>query len=328
MQLRSFLSVVFGAVALAGPVLASPVMSDYMIYGTQSVTIGSNVRSYSGGAIASGGDIIIGSGVGYKGGILSGGSTQVGSNAQIDASIHAGGNVTIGNGAWVSGTTAAAGTAQAGKNAVVGPVLSGQARPVLPTAPVQSDFTASGGENLATRSGTHYNLASGSYGNFVTGTNTTLTLSSGSYYFNDLTFGQNTYINLDLGLGAIIINVAGDLSGGNHLIFAMSPGGSASDIFYDVQGSATFGSGSHFAGAIFAGDDISFGNNVTITGALYGNNVRVGNGSELLMAGSNILPINYEQIGGPISQEISAPGAVGFLGLGLLGLVMWRRRQA
>lgn len=134
---------------MAQSALAAPVLSDFVVFGKTSVTIGSGTGSPVSAAVGSGGSvtiqqngtlgdgddaIVITGGGAYTGGqnsvyvgdIIFGGSVSLAQNSKVTGSVHTGGAVTMGNGAQVSGDVVAGGSVSLGNNnAVGGSVQSG-----------------------------------------------------------------------------------------------------------------------------------------------------------------------------------------------------------
>lgn len=191
------------------------------------------------------------------------------------------------------------------------------------TLPGAHAFTA-GGADQSAGGGGNLTLAAGTYGALSTGNNATNNLTSGIYYFDSFTVGGGTRINLDLGFGDIILNIVGDLSTGSNVNFVLSNGGGPFDVLFEVHGDTDIGGGSTWVGTLFAPDsEIKFGNNVTISGAIYGDVVDIGGGSRLHHVPSNILFANN---GNPNPAPVPEPGMLAIFGLSLLGLGLVRRR--
>lgn len=342
-QLTVALALSAGLAFLTQPVLAAPVLSDFAIFGTTSVSTGNNIVAP--GSIGSGGAVTVASG-GKVGSVYSGGTVTTGNNAVVSGDIvasgnillgagsrtgtvHGGANIVSGNNAVISGAAQAGGTVTLGNGSSAGSKVNGAAAPTPLATPFNmpnaSVFTAAGANQAV--SGV-FNLAAGTYGNLTTASNAVLNLSAGVYYFDSFTVGNGAQINLDLGLGDIVINIVGGLSTGNNVNFVLS-GGDPFDVLFEVHGASTIGSGNVWVGTLFAPDAaVSFGNNALINGAVYGDVVTIGSGAAVNYAPSNILFAAYNQPTEPTDPaDVSEPGLLGLVGLGLLALGATRRRR-
>lgn len=368
---------------------AAPVISDFVVYGATSVSIGSNTGAPVDAAIGSGGSITIqqnanvgdgddaiiitGGGVytgaqngNYVGDIIFGGSVSLGQNSTVLGSVHSGGSVStaqnvtvngdvvaagaisigngnniggdvhgggsvvLGNNVNVGGTALAGGAVAVGSNVSVAGVVNGAPAPTPLAPPVialpeANSFTA-GGANKTVGNGGTLSLLADTYGALTVANNGFVSLSGGEYFFDSMTFGNNGVLELDLSLGAIIINIVGNLSIGNGFDIVLL-GGDATDVLFEVHGNAAIGNGADWFGTLFAPDGkISFGNDADITGAIYGDIVQIGNNSRFSYATSSIL---FGGAGGPgpAPAEVAEPAALGVLGLGLLAIGIRRGRR-
>jgi len=141
-----------GLCALSSPAFAAPIISDFVVFGSTSVTTGSNVGAVavpvsaavgSNGTVSIGGGgnygdgddaIILTGGGGYTGGsnaktvgdIIFSGNVSIGGGSTVQGSVHSGGNVTTGSNATVTQNIVATGNVTiGGGNAIGGSVLSG-----------------------------------------------------------------------------------------------------------------------------------------------------------------------------------------------------------
>lgn len=291
-----------------------------------SVSLGQN--SVVTGSVHSGGAVSTNAGVKVSGDVVASDNIALGANNQIGGDVHAGGKVTTAQNTAIGGTAAAGSTVTLGNNATAGAILNGAAAPtpLAPpaiTMPGAHAFTA-GGDNHSVGSNGSLSLLADSYGAVSLGNNGSLSLSSGEYFFDSMTFGGNGTLELDLGLGGIVINIVGDLSiGANFDIVLLD--GNPMDVLFEVHGDVNVGQNADWFGTLFAPDSkISFGAGAKITGALYGDVVNIGQNSAFNHAASNVL----FQGPGPDPAQVSEPAALGILGLGLIGIGLYRRRRA
>lgn len=388
--MKRSLLLAFGASLLVHPATASPLLSDFVVFGNTSVTTGSNVGApvnapvgsngtvsigggntigdgddtiiltgggaYTGGSnvntvgdIIFSGNVSVGGGSTVTGSVHSGGNVTTGSNATVTQNIVASGNVQIGGGSdiggnvqsggnistgsnvTITGTAQASGTVTLGGSSSAGSTVTGAPAPTpLAYAPVAlpsaSSFSA-GGPNQSTGGGGTLNLVADTYGALTTGSNATVNLSSGVYFFDSFTLGGGTDLNLDLTGGAITINIVGNLTMGSNVDVNLI-GGDASDVLFEVHGTASIGGGTDWFGTLFspiAGKTVTFGSNTRISGAVYGQVVEIGGGSRLIHDPSSAL---FPGDPGPGPAPVPEPGTLALLGLGLAGLGLARRRRA
>lgn len=374
---------------MAQPALAAPVISDYVVFGTTSVTIGQGTGSpvnapvgsggsvsiqqngnvgdtagtivlsgggaYTGGqngeyvgdiifsgsvslgqnstvsgSVHSGGSVTTNSGVAVSGDVIAAGNIGLGNGSQIGGDVHAGGNVTAGNNSSITGTASAGGTVSLGNNATAGAIVNGAAAPV-PLAPPsvalpEANLFTAGGLNQTVGNNGSLSLLADTYGALQVGNNGEVSLSSGEYFFDSMTFGNNGTLELDLTLGAIVINIVGNLSTNSGFEIVLI-GGDASDVLFEVHGNASIGQNADWFGTLFAADGtVTFNANAEITGAIYGDIVNIGQNSRFSYARSNIL-FPADNGNGPDPAQVAEPAALGFLGMGLIGLALYRGRH-
>ena len=122
----------------------------------------------------------------------------------------------------------------------------------------------------------------------VVGDNAVLELSSGNYQFDSLTFGEGGVLQLNLTGGPITIQVVGDMTVGSgfDMVFVDDFGvvlADAADQVYIEAGYLTVGENAEWSGTVYvADDDINFGQDLQLTGALYG-------GGDMNFLGSEIV---------------------------------------
>ncbi len=383
---------------IAQPAIAAPVLSDFVVFGKTSVTIGQNTGAPVNAAVGSGGsvtiqqngqlgdgnDAIILSGGGaytggnngnYVGDIIFSGSVNLGNGSQVTGNIHSGGSVTtnqgvkvsgdviatgnislaqnnqiggvvhaggnasLGNNTTVGGTASAGGTVALGNNASTGGVINGAAAPtplspasiVMPSANV---FSA-GGTNYSYNNNQQLALSEGTYGAVSFKNNGKLTLTSGVYYFDSFNFGNNGLLELDLTGGDILINIVGNLTGGNNFDIALI-GGDPFDVLFEIHGNVKVDQNSDWYGTIFAPNStVEFGQNATITGAIYGDIIKIDQKSTFSYAASNrLFPQDNGNGGngddddnGPNPSEVPAPAPLASILFGLMALGYISRRR-
>lgn len=307
------------------------------------------------GDVVFNGNVTLGGGSHATGNIDSGGNVVVGTNAQVDGSIRAAGTVTVQGGATVNGAVhagAASGAAVTlGTNATVvgtithkagttvtfgggstagGNVTGVPAAPnaYVPTVLPGATLFASGVTDHSLPGGSTLTLAPGSYDDISLGTNSTLNLSAGTYYFDTWLLAGGTHINFDATAGDIRLFFTGLAQLGTNADVNVI-GGDASDIYVETKGGFTASGGTEWFGTIYAsgtgsGGDITFGTNSQITGALWAaHNLQVDGGSTVNYRSSDYLT----PPSGP-SAAVPEPATIVLLGLGVFGLVVVRRKLA
>jgi hypothetical protein len=184
----------------------------------------------------------------------------------VNGNLTTTGNVTLNTGTSVSGNLTAGGTLTNSGGKVSG-TISQNATVVAPAAqtftpialPAATSFTA-GTKDVSIANGGSQVLAPGSYHDLTVGTNTTLTLSAGNYYFNNFNpsstvegVASTGLVKLDMSAGPINIFVAGQLNDSGSTIEVKAPGSStfadpfaagastalqnlASNVYIEVQG--------------------------------------------------------------------------------------------
>ncbi len=125
-------------------------------------------------------------------------------------------------------------------------------------------------------------LAPGSYGDLNLGTQCSLRLSRGAYFFDSFIVDNGLDLYFDCAGGNIQIYVSGDVSLGTMSSLVVNDG-DAANVFIETHGTFSTVNGSRWQGTVFAPEgDIRLGAGCTVTGALFsgmqlilGNNVIV-----------------------------------------------------
>lgn len=200
-------------------------------------------------------------------------------------------------------------------------IIAPVSAPSLDVLPGASPFTV--GSNVFNLDAyTTGALGQGKYGNVKLGTDATLTLSAGSYYFDSLDVGGFGKLIFDLSGGAIKLYVLNNIKIGQDFEFDVL-NGSAANIYTETKGNYELGINGEWYGTLFGSGDKSnlhFGQNATLGGTF--------------LARQNIqLDIYSTVVGLPSgtdqgqSGKIPLPGSLPLLGLGLLALATLRRRN-
>jgi cytoskeletal protein CcmA (bactofilin family) len=276
----------------------------------------------------------MGNNVTVTGNVVASGSISLGNGSEVGGDVHAGGSVAAGNNATIAGTAAAGGSVALGNNASAGSIANGAAAPTPPAPataiiPNVTAFTAGGDNHTVSKNGS-LALDVGSYGTLTVGQNGTVTLTSGTYYFDSLSFAQNSVLELDLSNGGITINIVGDLWAGSQFEIALL-GGDPFDVLFEVHGDVTIAQNAVWEGTLLAtSGTVSFGQNADISGAIFGDVVTIGQNSTFSYAPSPrlFLTDNSGSSGGSGEiMRISAPGSLAGLLLGMLALAAVRRAR-
>ena len=277
-------------------------------------------------------------------GVLLGASADLYTVGGMGGSIYSGGNVTFNaSGPVVQGNVYTNGTVS-GPGVINGTVSS---LPIgllktfsLVTMPSATVFSA-GVTDVSSTGGANSNvvLVPGAYRDLNLGSNRTVTLSSGDYYFQSITSSINLDLMLDLSSGAPVnIYVTGNIDLGNNadvLVKTVGSGvftdadllgdhSSASLVYLETHGQFTLGANSAWYGTVYASADVagaekvelSIGQNATVWGALYSLD------QIDLNAGAVINRVSAYNL-----MSLPEPGTTVLLGTGGLLLLGWMRRR-
>ena len=284
--------------------------------------IAANVSTIT-GPINGGGNVALGFAFGQTRGITARGSVSVGPVYTVNGNILAGGPVTLGSFTTVTGTV----TPNAPN---VTPV------PFTPVALPGADVFSPGTTpvNVPGGFGPPTAIAPGAYGNLNVATFGKVTLRSGDYFFNNVTFGGSTELHLDLSSGAPLnVFVAGAFTRGAFSnVFVRGPTGPevpmtgadpslASLVFLETLGTFTDTAGDQFFGTIFAPNaPVALGQSERIIGSVVsGRTVTTGAFFNLSFVGAN----RFRQLSTPSVPE---PSALALWGLGGLAISIRLRR--
>lgn len=204
-----------------------------------------------------------------------------------------------------------------------GEVFANVAAPALHELPKATTFSA-GTTAFNLNAYTSGTLAGGYYGGVNIGYDSTLTLTSGSYYFDSLNVNADGKFIFDLSGGAINLYIKKDVNIGEKFEF-VTVNGSAGNIYTETLGSWNQGSHGAWYGTLFgSGSDstLHFNQHSTLGGTfLATKNIQLD--LNTTVAG---LPSAPNQ--GTPSAEVPLPGTLALMGLGLLALAGLRRRGA
>lgn len=266
-----------------------------------------------GGSIYSGGNVVMADSVSVGGDINAQGYEQFGYANAIGGNAYANGNITfsgtastIAKSAYSGGTITLSWASKIANTAVAATavnVVSGSSvgtalvsssyppniKPIAPTscttvtAPTPATFSA-GTKNVSVAWGaTTYNtsnpLAPGSYKNLTLSGSSPLTLTAGTYYFNSISLGYGSTLNLDLSGGDITIFVVGAVDLNMTSGINVSTDGStwqgmtsvdkayAARVYLEAHDAIKLEWATNWYGTLFSTKSITFGGSNTIIGA-------------------------------------------------------------
>lgn len=287
------------------------------IYGMRTgndVNTGSNTTVEAGGIVANddvtlgGGNILTGRTHGDR--IITGNNTAAtGHVVARDSFLMGGGNTAVdvdadstilGNNSHITGTL----TLPIGESPIIGGGSSVatlvQAVPQAPDTfvnlvmPAANVFTASDDEDddVGVDDNSPLVLLPGIYGELASSNNVSITLSSGTYVFEQIVLGGGVDITMDVSEGPIKIFVVGNVLTGNNTVMTVV-GGDASDIYLESAGKVTLGGGNVWHGTIYSTKStepnqqgITTGSNTSVSGGLYSNQrILLGGGNTITLVG-------------------------------------------
>ncbi|MDB5225503.1 MAG: exported protein of unknown function [Candidatus Adlerbacteria bacterium] len=225
-------------------------------------------------------------------------NTALGNNAHVSSGLTGGNSkIDLGANGHFSGVRSGL-TTTVGGNTTTGGLVQNAPAVTLPAA---NSFTASSsvsGDRTVSVNGT-LTLAPGTYRNLLLNDNTTLNLSAGTYVFNTITTHANVHINLTVTSGDVVIFANDNVVVGDNNTLSLI-GGTAQDFYLETKGTFTTGANVAWSGTVYSTKSnvsdafgIAIGNNNNITGALYSNQqVSVGNnGTISKQVASVLLPV-------------------------------------
>jgi hypothetical protein len=210
------------------------------------------------------------------GSVASDDKVDLGKEASVVGAITSGDDVKLGKDSSVGGDVTAAGKVDDKGATVGGAILEHASVPPLPLVThVNVSVSASGSDVKIEKNDTEA-LAPGSYGKLKVEEGAMLTLSAGTYTFEDIDVHKNATLAFDLGGGQAIIDVEKkvDLKEGVQMSVA---GGGASDILLRVAGKdVKLGKEGSFLGTYVAPQGhIRLDEDAALTGALHGAKVQL-----------------------------------------------------
>ena len=256
-------------------------LSGVVIYGTQSVSIGSN-------AVISGGAI-------YSGGILG-----VGSNSAVTGNLYGNGVITVGANCKITGNVDSRSTVSKGANVSI----TGQTRQMdssftLPSFSIIPDTLGTTDLTIpANGSGT---ITAGHYRNISIGNNAIATFSGGRYHCATMTLGTNATITVT-STSTILCNAP--LSINSNIVFSGNAS-SEKDLQFQIAGSgtSTIGANAKFRGGIFApAGTVVTQSNAQVSGVVMAGNITINLNLNATYAS---VPIDTVKTAGPVVKIVS-----------------------
>ena len=262
---------------------------EYCIFGNTSVHVKEN--STINCSIGSNGDITIKEDSVVTGDITSGGDVVLKENVTVSGSVTAAGSVATSSGVSVGGSifdyatveniagpTPSYGVTITLTNQNTGEVVEEYVSVDASQLPLTFNLEA-GGADVTIRAGDPCQLAPDtSYGTVEVKENATLCLSTGSYAFDEFHIKEGATINLDVGMGPIVVDAVTVLEFKENVEMNVI-GGSAADVVFRVQDQAQFKEDGVYVGTYFGFEasnaQMHVKENSTLTGALYGDVVEV-----------------------------------------------------
>jgi hypothetical protein len=222
------------------------------------------------------------------GDLFSGEMCSLEDGASIGGSVQSRGDVQLEQNASVTGDITAAGHVTLASGATVGGVIK-QLTPVAPYANFSLvAFTVTPGtQEVHVVNGGMLSLTPGSYDDVELEHGSTLALSSGRYFLEGIDADEGSTIRFDLTNGAVVVDVRDAVKIGQGATMVItSAKGRPDDILFRVQGkSVKLDEGGAYLGTWLAPTgSLDLGANSTISGALWGHEVRVGSACKVTPA--------------------------------------------
>ena len=200
--------------------------------------------------------------------------------AEVCGNILAGGEVIVWPDSLVCGDIAAAGQVKVRPGAVISGAIQAETAVLLsqPIALLPAfTFAYTDSDQLVPTWG-DVHLPPGEYGRLIVNPSGDLHLSSGVYTFRSVELRRWSKLHVDLSGGPIVINVNGDWTADQGVLMDItSTSGTAADLLMLVGRNVSLGERGVFVGTFIAPEQQStLGRKSTLTGALYGHIVRIG----------------------------------------------------
>ena len=295
-------------VLLSGSPVA-PELTDFVVYGTSSVSVGKNVVVVD-GAVGGDSDVSIdedpqtrdlyGSGqltlknnAGVDGSIVFNDQITIETGSQIQGDVDAGGPIQIKLDTTVDGSVVSADSVSTESNVTVAGGITEFGSPdgfVAPQLPSASVIVTDPNNDLDLGFGVTTSLAPGAYGDLKMDKQNVLSLSAGEYSFDLIDADESLQIQLDTSGGEIAIFVAGDVNFALNLDVIIT-GGDASQVYLETHGAFSIGENSDWVGTVFAPTgDINIAKNAIVVGAAYsGQQINVDDNASLTLDASTRL---------------------------------------